>query len=133
MENFRVHVDMYMYMYSDLPHLHGADQRGVHGCAATVLRPRAIIFRISHVMYMGVGAGVGTLVMPGSMRNAALKVSWKSPGFFGHFFVRTLFVREVTFFSPLSPSLSLMIALHYLSAFLYLSSSGSHLFVHLCV
>ena len=64
MENFRVHVDMYMYMYSDLPHVHGADRRGVRGCAATVLRPRAIIFRISHVMYMGVGVGVGTLVMP---------------------------------------------------------------------
>ena len=80
---------MYMYMYSDLPHVHGhgADQRGVRGCAATVLRPGAIFFHISHVMYMGVGAGVGTVVMLECMRNAALKVSWKSPGFFCHFFV----------------------------------------------
>ena len=28
-------------MYSDLPHVHGADRRGVRGCTATVLRPRA--------------------------------------------------------------------------------------------
>ena len=64
MENFRVHVDMHLYLYSDLPHVHGAVRRDVCGCDATVLRPWAIIFRISHVMYMGVGAGVGTLVMP---------------------------------------------------------------------
>ena len=84
---FCIYVDMYMYMYSDLPHVHGADQRGVRGCAATVLHPRAIIIiSVSHVIYMGVGAGVGTLVMPEGMRNAALKVSWKSPEFFCHFF-----------------------------------------------
>ena len=63
---------MYMCMYSALPHVHGADRRGVRDCAATVLHPLAIIFRISHVLYMGVGAGVGTLVMPECMRNAAL-------------------------------------------------------------
>ena len=46
---FCVHIDMYMHMYSNMPHVHGADWRGVRGCAATVLRPQAIIFRISHV------------------------------------------------------------------------------------
>ena len=36
---FCIYVDMYMYMYSDLPHVHGADRHGVRGCALTVLRP----------------------------------------------------------------------------------------------
>ena len=77
---FCIYVDMYMYMYSDLPHVHGADWRGVRGCAATVLRPRTIIFCISHVMYMGVGAGVGTLVMRECMPNAVLNQLQKCPG-----------------------------------------------------
>ena len=86
LENFHVHVDMYMYMYSDLPHVHGADRRGVRGYAATVLRPQAIIFRILHVMYMGVGAGIGTLVLIIFLG----KLSWKSHGFFTTFSVRSL-------------------------------------------
>ena len=82
-------VDMYMYMYSDLPHVHGADRRGVRGCAATVLRPGLLSFTSG--MYMGVGAGVGTLVMPECMRNASIESVLEKSWIFCHFFVRTLY------------------------------------------
>ena len=59
-----------------------------------VLRPRTIVFHISHVMYMGVGAGVGRLVMPECKHSAALKVSWKSPGFFATFLYEPCFLAE---------------------------------------